>query len=77
MADSILSLSGASSGPIASPKAAASISAARAGREVQQAVVGQLLSSIEQAGQAQAPGRSPDRVQISSEAYQRLAAEGR
>lgn len=71
MADSILSLSSAST------RNSASIGAAKAGQEVQKAVIERLLGSVEQAGQAalQAPANRVDRVQISDQARQLLNAE--
>lgn len=71
MADSILSLNGAAA------VNSGAIGATRAGQQVAKAVIDKLLGSIEQAGQSSlqsAPNRV-DRVQISQEAQQRLAAE--
>ncbi len=71
MADSILSLNGAAAAN------SGAIGATRAGQQVSKAVIEKLLGSIEQAGQSSlqsAPNRV-DRVQISQEAQQRLAAE--
>lgn len=69
MADSITSLNAATGID------SAAIGATRAGQQVSKAVVAKLLASIEQAGQAQVPARSPDRVQISQQAQRMLAAE--
>lgn len=71
MASSILSLNGAAAAD------SGAIGATRAGQQVSKAVIERLLGSLEQAGQASQP-TSPnrvDRVQISQEAKQRLAAE--
>lgn len=70
MADSITSPNSVSGN-------SASIGATRAGQQVSKAVIAKLLSSIEQAGEAQVAVRSPDRVQISPQAQQLLAAEQR
>lgn len=53
-----------------------SISVARSAQEVQKTVMAKLLSSIEQAGQVQAPVRKPDSVQISPQAMALYAAGG-
>ncbi len=70
MSDSLLSVNGATG-------SSASIGATLAGQRVSKAVIEKLLSSIEQAGQSslQSPSNRVDRVQISQEAQQRLAAE--
>lgn len=52
------------------------IGAVRQTQDVQKAVMARLLGSIEQAGQAQAPVRRVDTVQISAPA-QALANAGR
>jgi hypothetical protein len=71
MADSMLSLNGAAS------LNSGAIGAARAGQQVSKAVVERLLGSIEQAGRSssQSSPNRIDRVQISQEGQQRLAAE--
>ena len=61
--------------PNAIAGSAASFGAARAGQEIQKAVMRRLLDSLPQQGQLQTPGRGVDRVQISQEALRRLQAE--
>jgi hypothetical protein len=53
----------------------AAIGVMKQGQQIQKAMMDRLLGSLPQQGQMQTPARSVDRVQISSEAYQRLAAE--
>lgn len=53
----------------------ASIGAMKKGQQIQKSVMDRLLGSLPQQGQMQTPSRGVDKVQISSEAYQRLAAE--
>jgi hypothetical protein len=72
MADSLLSVNGTATVNSTSP---AALGAMRSAQQVQQAMMERLLASIAQSGQLASPPSRVDRVEISQEAQQRLAAE--